>query len=310
MDLISTKALTQFSFYQLLRSLEYGGYSCGKHLKLRPSFLTSFPPSDIRRGQIKGESFEIELSFMGLYGVDAPLPHYFIQACSHDDDRSASLRRFLDIFNQRLYQLLFSAWKKYQPLVQFEQGDQQYLKLLRALSGGALNSKDRAEYGAASLLGARQHHAAGLQAVLQDFLVSLPVRVQEFLPRWLKVTGHPHLGSRGSALGANLLLGETIYTCTEGLRVQVGPVTLETAITLFPEASLGARVGYLMKRYLAPGLRFDLCLQIQTPKDKLLRLGSDQMYLGGASWIGVIRSGQYAVYFADTRFHQHDRSIV
>ena len=283
--------------------MEYCGYKLGSsaqknnlpRLQLKPCLFTSFPATDIYRGMINEHNFILEFSLMGLYGVDSPLPNYFIQASARDDDSGACMRAFMDIFNQRFYYLLYQAWKKYQPLVEYEQGHRHYAKLMRALSGHALHDADQEEHVGAGLLGAKQHHRAGLEGLLQAFLGHNAVTVLEFIPRWIAVTTHGVLGAKDYCLGEDVLLGTQLLTCTQQLQITIGPVLLQAAYELFPTGTLGIRIWHLTKRYIQPAMDFCICLQIQIPENSQLRLGIDPITLGWASWVGLIAQSSFSV---------------
>ena len=74
--------------------------------KLIPAKSLSFPASDIKKcSKDEHNNIIMELNFMGLYGVDSPLPHYFSEYVhkSHNN----CLADFLNIFNNRIYHLFY-----------------------------------------------------------------------------------------------------------------------------------------------------------------------------------------------------------
>ena len=81
--------------------------------------------------------------FLGLYGVDAVLPDYFLNDIATHKDGSESLAAFLDIFNHRITTLFFQAWKKYRYpfLFQREGQDDLSCSLLHLIGQGMVNGK-------------------------------------------------------------------------------------------------------------------------------------------------------------------------
>ena len=74
--------------------------------KCIPGYKLSFPLADI--DEIDHDKKEITLNFMGLCGVDSPLPECFIWQALH----SQAWREFLTVFNSRLYYLFFRVIQK------------------------------------------------------------------------------------------------------------------------------------------------------------------------------------------------------
>ena len=73
------------------------------------------------------------LNFLGLFGADSPLPHYFTSWLSGETEQAERARKFLIPFNHRIYQLLYSAWIQYKVPIRTEQDDDNYLHVMRHL---------------------------------------------------------------------------------------------------------------------------------------------------------------------------------
>ena len=78
-------------------------------LKFRPYEMYVFPPTDIREFYSINDEMNFVLNFMGLYGVNSPLPRcYHDQVAMQQTVHGAGevpLQNFLDIFNNRFYWL-------------------------------------------------------------------------------------------------------------------------------------------------------------------------------------------------------------
>jgi type VI secretion system protein ImpH len=157
----------QFDFFQALWLLEQwlGAGADGDafevtprrargRIQLHPRASSVFPAADVHRiaqhpasaspnGQPNtGPTVDVTLTFMGLYGVNAPLPPYFTEPIFRTPEDSEALRGFLDLLNHRIYTLFYRSWKKYRPLRAFEQArhlnnrsEPLHLRAYRSLAG-------------------------------------------------------------------------------------------------------------------------------------------------------------------------------
>ncbi|BCR03023.1 type VI secretion protein [Desulfuromonas versatilis] len=284
-----------YDFYQAVRLVEVcsGGERRGPRglqgpIRMRPAPETCFPAADIRRSFVDEQGrINFELNFMGLYGVDAPLPHYFIEAVAAEDEAGQVLRAFLDVFNRRLYELLYLAWKKFHLPVSGDGQSTLYQSYLAALSGQANLSDAGEEPAYAGLLGSRVKNAAGLAGLLGEFL-QCPVQVRQHVPCWVELDSTASLGGgEPLVLGENSLLGERVLDLSRKIAVVVGPVSLEKAAELLPGQQRAAELGELIRQYLDPTLLFDVELLIQAGAGNGLRLGGQEAILGWTACLGV-----------------------
>jgi len=129
----------QFGFFQTIWLLQqrFGGHHPEEIFEVSPRRAdarvritadesTVFPASDVRRiqriensGRSDAPIVDVTATFMGLYGINAPLPSYFVEQVARSDE--GSLQSFLDIFNHRIYSLFYRSWKKYRPLLDLTQ---------------------------------------------------------------------------------------------------------------------------------------------------------------------------------------------
>ena len=78
-------------------------------IRLRPSIDLVFPSTDVERVErVDGrhERVQVVLNFLGLYGIDSPLPYYFYEELAHGTRETIPHRDFLDVFNHRFYAFL------------------------------------------------------------------------------------------------------------------------------------------------------------------------------------------------------------
>jgi type VI secretion system protein ImpH len=288
LDSAASHDFTQVAFLLEQNWPERGKIGAGldRWCRFRPASETSFPAADIRRCRYdeKGR-LDIQLNFMGFYGVDAAVPSYFSDRALQDDDGGRALRAFLDIFNHRLYALYYQAWKKYRPTFHLDEPSNLYTRMVSAISGWSVDAEQGTALSYAGLLGRRVRNAQGLEGLLSNYLESLPVEVKQFQSRWVKIKSDTRLGSGELRLGDNLLLGEEVLDISGKIDVVVGPVTPQASMQLMPTTSEGRSVIDLIKRYLPPGIDFDLVIQISSGSVDAEPLGSDQLVLGWSTWL-------------------------
>ena len=254
--------------------------------RFRPASETSFPAADIRRCRYDEQGrLDIQLNFMGFYGVDGVVPHYFAGQAMQDDEGGESLRAFLDIFNHRLYALYYQAWKKYRPTFYLHEPSNLYLRMISAVSGWSVDEAQGNALSYAGLLGRRTRNAQGLEDMLNDYLNRLAVKVKQFQPRWIGIENKTALGVAEIQLGDNLVLGDKVLDVSGKVDIAIGPVTPKVSMQLMPTTSRGNALIDLIKRYLPPNIDFDLVIEITSGAVDAEPLGSDQLVLGWSTWL-------------------------
>ncbi|OOG23464.1 hypothetical protein B1C78_11055 [Thioalkalivibrio denitrificans] len=298
-DLIESLAFAprEYAFFQLVRRLERAcldrglpGAPVDRWLHFAPGPDQSFPPSDVLDCRAEGKRIRVELGFMGLYGVDAPLPHYFLDLAAGDNAEARVLRRFLDLFSHRFYALLYLAWRKYRPHVHAQDRDSPFLRYLTAMAGsGAGRGESALAY--AGLFGARRRTAAGLKGMVSEWLGGMPVEVRQFQPVWVPLADRTRVGGGGCRLGQDTMLGDRVLDCAGRISLRIGPVPLDAVRPLLPGAERGEGLSALARRYLGPALPFDLVFLVMAPQGGESRLGEAGLVLGCAVWLGRAEGG-------------------
>lgn len=76
-----------------------------------------FPVSELKALETDPVQPEAPLTarttFMGLYGVDSPLPTAYIDDITQQREGHEALEGFLDIFNHRFMTQFYRIWRKY-----------------------------------------------------------------------------------------------------------------------------------------------------------------------------------------------------
>lgn len=284
----------RYQFHQLLFLLEQllpenhiGGFD--QQVKLRPDTSLAFPASDVRKvSAISGQRFEVVSRFMGLYGVDSPLPQYFLDDVTAQDDSGKQVQAFLDIFNQRLYGLLHQAWKKQNPFTRLDD-DGLYQRLIRGMTGQYWQSDSNAMAFGGSFIGGGRN-AESLEQILQEALSLDELDIDADIVSWVNVEDGLQLNGQ-QALGLDTCLGDAIPVIGRKVAVKVGPVEHDVSQALQPKGDMGEKMANILREYLPDGVDFDVAIQL-TPKYRQdWQLGSEQSLLGVHSLIGE-SSGQ------------------
>ncbi len=257
------------------------GNGLDRWLRVEPHPGLAFPPADLRGGHLDAAGvLRLKANVDGLYGVDAPVPHYLLEAAARQDEVGARFRAFLDVFNHRLYGLLYQAWKLRIPTD--EEGASPYAGLTRALAGGCGEGR----LGHAGRLARRRPSAAALAAILEAEL-ELPVGVVHGQPQWLSVAGRPAIGTQpGPRLGEDTLLGDGMQVAGERIDLHIGPLSLGRALDLLPGRQAGARLLALLEDLLGSEIPFDLVLRVAPGAAAAPALGSGPLPLGWSAWLG------------------------
>lgn len=113
-----------YRFCQLLEQESENGLllGAGNHpgddaVRFRPWPGMGFPASELRAVEIDGDNPAqpptVRTTFLGLYGVDSPLPGAYLDDIAQRREGHEALTAFLDIFNHRMTTQYYRIWRKY-----------------------------------------------------------------------------------------------------------------------------------------------------------------------------------------------------
>jgi type VI secretion system protein ImpH len=292
---------TTFDFFQALRLIEQRWPGAlerstteqreGVRASVRPHDGLSFPASDVHTATIADRKVDLVVTFLGLYGVDSPLPAYFGDAASAVE--SGALRSFLDIFGHRLYVLLYESWRKYRIALGNDASANENLRRLSCLAGlgalpatGRLSSRDLLPL--AATLRNEVRNAEGLARLVSAFFPAIPVTIVENVPRWVSVSDRPRLGrSRDRILlGDSAFLGENLLDASGKFRIVLGPLSWDQFEAFHPEGESAEALRELVALYARDALAYDVELRVRTTDVPVTRLRCPKNRLGLTTWIG------------------------
>lgn len=94
-------------------------------VRFRPYPGMGFPAAEIKGAEPPEYSHlptTVRITFMGLYGVESPLPTHYIDDITQRREGYEATTDFLDIFNHRLIAQYYRIWRKYSYPANFEAG--------------------------------------------------------------------------------------------------------------------------------------------------------------------------------------------
>lgn len=95
-------------------------------VRFRPHPGMGFPVSELKSVEQDLDHPDapptVRTTFLGLYGVDSPLPTAYLDYIAQRRDGHEAMMAFLDIFNHRFITQYYRIWRKYNYLTSFEPG--------------------------------------------------------------------------------------------------------------------------------------------------------------------------------------------
>ncbi|RMH96336.1 MAG: type VI secretion system baseplate subunit TssG [Calditrichaeota bacterium] len=271
-------------------------------LRFRPYEHYVYPPSNIRSLDFDGEEVHMVVNFLGLYGINAPLPRCYheqvaFQQAVHGPG-NVPLQNFLDIFNNRFYWLYYQAWKKYRTYLDF--GDDPHSKTMQRLFafvglGPRLKEGELAGHRfrllrLSGLLSMKVRNKVGLLTLLKEFFPRLRFQVEENIPTMVPLAERPLLGrrhgDRAFRLGSFSVIGRSVMDCMSRIRLKVGPLHLKEYLEFLPGGPQLALLTRLLSLYVNDGLEYDLRFIIRSESIGEIPWRDPRLRLGQSLWLG------------------------
>lgn len=281
----------EFSFYQLIRHFEKL-YS--KRLLLLPNQSLGFPANDIvidRSLSDINNQASVMINFLGLYGVDSPLPFSFNNVILQQTEFAVVLRSIINIFCNEFYYLLYLAWKKYRIEIQLELGDQTFLHYLVAISANKFKLTDykllryTAEYGTIDV------NIAALKNLMHG-LSKLKVSVEEFNLYWIKLAKANLIGMKtcNFCLGDNSILGTEILSTYHLIIITLGPIDVIRYMDEFIQGPRLNEIHDALQVYLPWHMSYRLKINLSFDKKYRSLIAKRPLVLGLNCCLGLPKS--------------------
>lgn len=266
-------------------------------VRCRPELSLAFAPADVAAIDQVDEDpkrFQLTLTFLGLYGASSPLPTFYTEDLLDEWREGQDLcRHFFDLINQELYTLLFRGWAKYHlPYQLHENHDERSVEHLFALFGlpeRLWRKKLHQPHALLRYIGLTSQNprsAAGLQAMLRDYLENDGVEVQQCIQRRVAIPEQQQflLGMQNCRLGEESVLGAEIEERSSKFRLCIKAVNGAQFHSLLPDQPTFAKVVELVHLYVNSPLVWDVQLSLAEESVQPATLGGGA--LGGWAQLG------------------------
>lgn len=257
-------------------------------VRFRPHPGMGFPVSELKAVETDPERPDapptVRTTFMGLYGVDSPLPTGYIDDIAQKREGHEAQEAFLDIFNHRMMTQFYRIWRKYSYPATFEDGGtDKTSRSLMALTGITHSS----DVPASRLLAILQplvrttRTAEGIASVIRTQAPNTQVTVKPH-----KLTQMP-VGKRArfsisdrQRLGDHLVLGSMMSDANYCIGVEMITEDANEAKGWLPGGQLREDVLSLLRVYL--GCDYDASLELTIPMRlaPVPRLGDRSLLMG------------------------------
>jgi type VI secretion system protein ImpH len=225
----------------------------------------------------------VRTTFLGLYGVDARMPSYFVDEIAQHREGAEPLSGFLDLFHHRVVTQYFRVWRKYRYPAGFRSGGtDEVSRYLLSFAGMGIGhpaiGRDVGTRKLLSMLGLvsqKTRTAEGLAGVLQHAVPDASINVEEFYPAWINVDA-----SELMPLGQNCLLGRGFYDRGNAVRIIMVPQTRESVLGLLPGRGNHREVLALLRLYLGFSASAHLEMHVAPQLMPAQMMNSDQVSLG------------------------------
>jgi type VI secretion system protein ImpH len=316
----------RFDYFTVLRHLERthqdrprigdSAASRDEYARFGQDPYMAFPASNLAR-VVRGDNkpLSIFVKFLGLLGPQGALPLATTEEAYHyllaQDD---AFPRFLDIFNNRFIQLFFRAWADSRPIVQHDRSDaDRFVAYVGSAIG--IGSKpylnldsipDAVKLGFAGLLGSQVKSASRLAGAICG-MFNVRAEIDEFIGTRLTIETSELtlLGVCCNTLGKDALVGRTVYSVEDKIRVRIYTRDLAQYRRFLPTGDLCERLAHLVFFYNGEQLDWDTELAIPSAAVAPVTLGRSGQ-LGWTSWTSRNSTSSQS-YRRDARFHPAER---
>jgi len=317
----------RFDFFSILRRLERsfperprigdGASARDEYVRLGQDPFMDFPASNLSKFEpLADDRFRILVKFLGLLGPQGALPlatteeaHWWLLM------RDDAFPRFLDLLNHRFIALFFRAWADARPIAQHDRpAADRFVTYVGAMIGigspiyQRLDSVPDAEKLAFAGLMAPQAKSASRLRNLIRGVFGVEAEIDEFVGLHLVFdeAERTRLGRRNSGLGTDMLIGASVFSIEDKIRIRVFTASMKQYIEYLPTGALCEPLADLMYFYIGDELDWDVELALPAGEVEPVRL-SRFGQLGWTTWMAPDWSKTDQTYRCDARFHPASR---
>ena len=270
-------------------------YPANDAIRLLPHAGMGFPASELRALEYRDDLPPVvRTTFLGLYGVDAPLPGSYLDDISQRDEGHDAVQGFLDIFNHRILTQFYRIWRKYSYPATFAAGGQdQTSQALLGLVGLGIPGTEQHIGAPASrflaLLGVLRQPgrtAEGIGALVRLLAAKTRVSVQPHDPRAVSMRTPLSLSDvHDVMLEGNAPLGDEAIDVNSQLLIVLRTECVAEARSWLPDGQLYQDFMVMLRVYLGWRYRARIQLCLDTALLAPPALGDTPFWLG---MIGVL----------------------
>jgi type VI secretion system protein ImpH len=283
-------------------------------IKFRAYQQYDYPPRDIRSVSYENGEITFILNFLGLYGINSPIPRCYHEQISFQEKilgtGNIPLQNFLDIFDSRFYWLYYQSWKKYRFYLHLN-GDpnNKISERINSFIGRGIYSKpdsnaisDFTLLKFAGVFSQRVRNKEGLRILLSHLFPHFPIKIREFVPHWVELVNVPELGSDDFSLGRNSFIGRSTVDYMSRISIEIGPVSFEDYLEFLPGTTRAKKLNELLKLYVNDGLEYDLKFIIKADTIVSISWNDSRLKLGTTFWLGKPKVDEFSVYIRNEEF--------
>jgi type VI secretion system protein ImpH len=317
----------RFDFFTVLRRLERSFPEkprIGDAASRREEFVAlgqdpflDFPASNLAKVDRDAQGrIRIFAKFLGLTGPQGALPiattdEAYGWLLARDD----AFPRFLDIVNHRFLQLFFRAWADSRPVAHHDRPSQDrfrdYLGSMVGIGTAPYRDLDSVpdpgKLAYAGLLGPQTKSASRLR----DFIAGIfgvEAEIDEFVGSYLAFDENERtlLGQRGSALGVDMMIGGSVFSVQDKIRLRIYVKDLRQYESFLPSGARSTQLADAVYFYIGDQLDWDVELALPAGKVEPMKLGTAGR-LGWTSWMAPNWTKTDETVRADARFNLAER---
>ncbi|HXT17705.1 MAG TPA: type VI secretion system baseplate subunit TssG [Gemmatimonadaceae bacterium] len=306
----------RFDFYQAVSLLERmrpeapsvaeGVDAAREAVRFSSAAGLGFPASEIANvepPERTASPWRMRVAFLGLGGVQGPLPVAFTERLLSRKSRGIALREFLDIFQHRLVSLMYRVRRRHRIGLDGRPPEGSAVAPMLASIAGLgtprlqrrLAVDDRALLRYATLLAQRPRSAIGLERMLSSYF-GVPVRVRQFVGRWrdIEESDLTRIGFTGQCqiLGESAVLGRRVWDQQSTVVLVVGPLAYDRYRDFLPsDAGTALKpLKQLARLYLGPEIdvHVELVLRARETPGMMFDDG-DRPMLGWTTFLATSR---------------------
>lgn len=238
----------------------------------------------------------IRTTFMGMYGVDSPLPTAYLDDITQRRDGHEALQGFLDIFSHRILTQFYRIWRKYSYPATFEAGgtdtiSQSLLGLVGLGIPGTANHIATPVSRFLALLGVLRQPGKteeGMQALVNLLAPNTRVKVSPYCLRPVEIK--QPLGfyeDEGFLLDGNTPLGDEAMDASSQLLIVLSTDDEQEAQGWKPDGLLYQDFLVMLRVYLGWRFKARITLTVSTRLLTVPPLGEGPFWLGMNGVLGI-----------------------